>query len=128
MTKKRTLLLAALVVVPLAFSGLNCKGCGGGLKLAFGGLRVAGKVAGAAAVTAVRVGVVALRIAAWYHITHPIVIIPDPRVPHVYYQVDRGYRIYILRYSPDGHWVLIRTEDGRVGWVDARYLRGARAM
>lgn len=128
MSRIRTFLLVVPLSVTIAISSFNCKGCGGGLKLAFGGLRVAGKVAAVAAVTAVRVGVVALRIAAWYHITRPIVVVPDPRMPHVYYHVPRGYRVYILRYSPGGHWVLIRTEDGRVGWVDARYLRGARRM
>lgn len=70
--------------------------------------------------------VTALHVATWYAITRPVVVYTEPSAPAGYCEVPPGSQVYVIARSPDGHWVQIRTSDGRTGWVRSDALQGSQ--
>lgn len=117
MSRWKHKLLALVLAAGMASSTVACRGLGS----------VAAGLAVVGAVTAVRVAAVALTVATWYAITHPVYIYYHPANAARYY-VPAGVQVYVISRSSDGYWYYIRTSDGRQGWVRASALRGCHRV
>lgn len=112
MTRIKRSIVALLMVTTLSVSLISC--------------RSALRVAAAAAVVGTVAAHTAIAVAAWYSLTRPVYIYPEPQATEVIVVAPRGSRVYVVAESRNGRWVRVRTADGREGWVRADRFYGRR--